>query len=121
MFLTASNSLFLLVPPVIKSHTEEYVVAVDQSVTLQCEAEGYPGPEISWHKDGQQIMESMQRRILSTGALQILFVQPEDSGRYTCTVANPAGSSTSSMELTVHGKELFLVGWGALQWLVQTA
>ncbi|XP_066048296.1 hemicentin-1 [Chamaea fasciata] len=90
------------VPPVIKSHMEEYVVAVDQSVTLQCEAEGYPGPEISWHKVGQQITESMRRRILSTGALQILFVQPGDSGRYTCTAANPAGSSTSSTELTVH-------------------
>ncbi|XP_030135337.4 hemicentin-1 [Taeniopygia guttata] len=90
------------VPPVIKSHVEEYVVAVDQSVTLQCEAEGYPGPQISWHKDGQQITESMRRRILSTGALQILFVQPGDSGRYTCTAANPAGSSTSSTELAVH-------------------
>ncbi|NWT15620.1 HMCN1 protein, partial [Vireo altiloquus] len=90
------------VPPVIKSHVKEYVVAVDQSVTLQCEAEGYPGPEISWHKDGQQIAESMRRRILSTGALQILFVQPGDGGHYTCTAANPAGSSTSSTELTVH-------------------
>ncbi|NXC61674.1 HMCN1 protein, partial [Aleadryas rufinucha] len=90
------------VPPVIKSHVKEYVVAVDQSVTLQCEAEGYPGPEISWHKDGQQITESMQKRILSTGALQILFVQPGDGGRYTCTAANPAGSSTSSTELAVH-------------------
>uniref|UniRef100_A0A8C3DQA4 Hemicentin-1 n=1 Tax=Corvus moneduloides TaxID=1196302 RepID=A0A8C3DQA4_CORMO len=90
------------VPPVIKSHVKEYVIAVDQSVTLQCEAEGYPGPEISWHKDGQQITESMRRRILSTGALQILFVQPGDGGRYTCTAANPAGSSTSSTELTVH-------------------
>ncbi|XP_059334168.1 hemicentin-1 [Ammospiza nelsoni] len=90
------------VPPVIKSHVEEYVVAVDQSVTLQCEAEGYPGPEISWHKDGQQITESMRRRMLSTGALQILFVQPGDSGRYTCTAINPAGSSTSSTELAVH-------------------
>ncbi|NXB77102.1 HMCN1 protein, partial [Donacobius atricapilla] len=90
------------VPPVIKSHMEEYVVAVDQSVTLQCEAEGYPGPEISWHKAGQQITESMRSRILSTGALQILFVQPGDSGRYTCTAANPAGSSTSSTQLTVH-------------------
>ncbi|KAL9846109.1 hemicentin-1 isoform 2-T2 [Geothlypis trichas] len=90
------------VPPVIKSHVEEYVVAVDQSVTLQCEAEGYPGPEISWHKDGQQITESMRRRMLSTGALQILFVQPGDSGRYTCTAVNPAGSSTSSTELAVH-------------------
>ncbi|NWI93347.1 HMCN1 protein, partial [Pitta sordida] len=90
------------VPPVIKPHAKEYVVPVDQSVTLQCEAEGSPGPEISWHKDGQQIMESLRRRVLSTGALQIVFVQPGDSGRYTCTATNPAGSSSSSTELAVH-------------------
>uniref|UniRef100_A0A8C3GM35 Hemicentin 1 n=1 Tax=Cairina moschata TaxID=8855 RepID=A0A8C3GM35_CAIMO len=90
------------VPPVIKSHLKEYVVPVDQSVTLQCEAEGYPGPEISWHKDGQQITESMRRRVLSTGTLQIVFVQPADTGRYTCIAANLAGSSSSSMELIVH-------------------
>ncbi|XP_010130628.1 PREDICTED: hemicentin-1, partial [Buceros rhinoceros silvestris] len=90
------------VPPVIKSHLKEYIVPVDQSVTLQCEAEGYPGPEITWHKDGQQITESMRRRILSTGALQIVFVQPADTGRYTCIAANLAGSSTSSVELAVH-------------------
>ncbi|NXJ63832.1 HMCN1 protein, partial [Rostratula benghalensis] len=90
------------VPPVIKSHLQEYVVPVDQSVTLQCEAEGYPRPEISWHKDGQQIMESLRRRILSTGVLQIVFVQPDDAGHYTCIAANLAGSSSSGMELTVH-------------------
>ncbi|XP_046779307.1 hemicentin-1 isoform X19 [Gallus gallus] len=89
------------VPPVIKSHLKEYVVPVDQSVTLQCEAEGNPGPEISWHKDGQQVAESMRRRILSTGALQIVFVQPGDTGHYTCIAANVAGSSSSSMELVV--------------------
>uniref|UniRef100_A0A493TWE9 Hemicentin-1 n=1 Tax=Anas platyrhynchos platyrhynchos TaxID=8840 RepID=A0A493TWE9_ANAPP len=90
------------VPPVIKPHLKEYVVPVDQSVTLQCEAEGYPGPEISWHKDGQQITESMRRRVLSTGTLQIVFVQPADTGRYTCIAANLAGSSSSSMDLIVH-------------------
>ncbi|XP_027579260.2 hemicentin-1 [Pipra filicauda] len=90
------------VPPVIKSHPKEYVVPVDQSVTLQCEAEGSPGPEISWHKDGQQILESLRRRVLSTGALQIVFVQPGDSGRYTCTATNAAGSSSSSTQLAVH-------------------
>ncbi|NWI60418.1 HMCN1 protein, partial [Calyptomena viridis] len=94
--------LQVLVPPVIKSHAKEYIVPVDQSVTLQCEAEGSPGPEISWHKDGQQITESLRRRVLSTGALQIVVVQPRDSGRYTCTAANPAGSSSSSTELAVH-------------------
>uniref|UniRef100_A0A8C5X6K5 Hemicentin-1 n=1 Tax=Malurus cyaneus samueli TaxID=2593467 RepID=A0A8C5X6K5_9PASS len=90
------------VPPVIKPHVKEYIAAIDQSITLPCEAVGYPGPEISWHQDGQQIEESMRRRILSTGALQIVFVQPGDSGRYTCTAANPAGSSSSSTEFTVH-------------------
>uniref|UniRef100_A0A8B9ER49 Hemicentin-1 n=1 Tax=Anser cygnoides TaxID=8845 RepID=A0A8B9ER49_ANSCY len=90
------------VPPVIKSHLKEHVVPIDQSVNLQCEAEGYPGPEISWHKDGQQITESMRRRVLSTGTLQIVFVQPADTGRYTCIAANLAGSSSSSMELIVH-------------------
>ncbi|NWU93884.1 HMCN1 protein, partial [Upupa epops] len=90
------------VPPVIKFHLKEYTALVDQSLTLLCETEGYPGPEISWHKDGQQIMESMRRRILSTGALQIVFVQPGDAGHYTCIAANLAGSSMSSMELTVH-------------------
>ncbi|XP_062437683.1 hemicentin-1 [Rhea pennata] len=90
------------VPPVIRSHLQEYVVPVDNSVTLPCEAEGYPGPEISWHKDGQQITESIRRRILSTGALQIAFIQPGDTGRYTCVAANLAGTSSSSMELVVH-------------------
>ncbi|KAK2540204.1 Hmcn1 [Columba guinea] len=90
------------VPPVIKSHLKEYVVPVDQSVSLQCEADGYPGPEISWHKDGQQITESMRRRILSTGALQLVFAQPGDAGRYTCIAANAAGSSSAGVELTVH-------------------
>lgn len=88
----------------IKSHLKEYVVPVDQSVTLQCEADGYPGPEISWHKDGQQITESMRRRILSTGALQLVFAQPGDAGRYTCIAANAAGSSSAGVELTVHSK-----------------
>lgn len=101
-FLNIFNSFS--VPPVIKSHLKEHVVPVDQSVNLQCEAEGYPGPEISWHKDGQQITESMRRRVLSTGTLQIVFAQPADTGRYTCIAANLAGSSSSSMELIVHSK-----------------
>ncbi|XP_067391212.1 hemicentin-1 isoform X2 [Emydura macquarii macquarii] len=90
------------VPPVINRHSKEYVVAVDRSVTLQCEVEGYPVPEITWLKDGQQVTESIRQRILSTGALQMAFVQPGDAGRYTCMAANVAGSSSSSMELIVH-------------------
>lgn len=77
---------------------------MDKSVTLQCEVEGYPMPEITWLKDGQLVTESIRQRILSTGALQMAFVQPGDAGRYTCMAANVAGSSSSSMELIVHSK-----------------
>uniref|UniRef100_A0A8C8RXS5 Hemicentin 1 n=1 Tax=Pelusios castaneus TaxID=367368 RepID=A0A8C8RXS5_9SAUR len=90
------------VPPSIKPHSKEYIVAVDKSATLQCEVEGYPVPEITWHKDGRQVTESIRQRILSTGALQMAFVQPGDAGHYTCMAANLAGSNVHSVSLMVH-------------------
>ncbi|KAL7984810.1 hypothetical protein Chor_003380, partial [Crotalus horridus] len=93
--------LKIQVPPVIKSHPREYVIVMDKPVTLLCEAEGYPTPLIAWQKNEQIITESMRRRVLSTGGLQIAFVQPMDTGHYTCNATNAAGSSSSSMKLIV--------------------
>uniref|UniRef100_A0A4W3JWV4 Hemicentin 1 n=1 Tax=Callorhinchus milii TaxID=7868 RepID=A0A4W3JWV4_CALMI len=90
------------VPPEIKPHPKNYVVALDRSLTLLCEAKGFPAPEITWNKDGHQVTETIRQRMLSTGALQIAFAQPGDTGRYTCTASNLAGSSSSSMLLIVH-------------------
>uniref|UniRef100_A0A3B1ILZ0 Ig-like domain-containing protein n=1 Tax=Astyanax mexicanus TaxID=7994 RepID=A0A3B1ILZ0_ASTMX len=89
------------VPPVINSSTKSYDVAVDGSVTLQCQSEGYPTPSVIWHKDGQPLTESVRQRVLSSGSLHIVFTQPGDTGRYTCTAANVAGSSSVEMSLTV--------------------
>ncbi|XP_068397521.1 hemicentin-1 isoform X4 [Eschrichtius robustus] len=90
------------VPPVISPHPKEYIIAVDKPIMLPCEADGLPPPDITWHKDGHVIMESIRQRILSSGALQIAFAQPGDAGQYTCTAANVAGSSSTSTKLTVH-------------------
>ncbi|ELV11507.1 Hemicentin-1 [Tupaia chinensis] len=90
------------VPPVVSPHPKEHVVAVDKPITLPCEADGLPPPDITWHKDGRAIVESVRQRVLSSGALQIAFAQPQDVGRYTCTAANAAGSSSQSTTLTVH-------------------
>lgn len=97
-------TLSLLVPPIISLHPEEYITAVDKPVTLPCEADGLPPPDITWHKGGHAIVESVRQRTLSSGALQIAFAQPEDTGQYTCMAANVAGSSSSSTKLTVHGR-----------------
>ncbi|XP_026645393.1 hemicentin-1 [Microtus ochrogaster] len=90
------------VPPAIGSHQKEYVTAVDKPVSLLCEAEGFPPPDITWHKDGHALTESLRQRILSSGALQIAFAQPDDAGQYTCIAANVAGSNSMSTTLTVH-------------------
>ncbi|XP_007935886.1 hemicentin-1 [Orycteropus afer afer] len=90
------------VPPVISPHPKEYVTAVDKPITLPCEVDGLPPPDITWHKDGRAVLESIRQRILSSGALQIAFAQPDDAGQYTCMAANVAGSSSTSTKLTVH-------------------
>ncbi|XP_019490993.1 PREDICTED: hemicentin-1 [Hipposideros armiger] len=96
------------VPPVISPHPKEYVIAVDKPITLPCEADGLPPPDITWHRDGHAITESIRQRILSSGALQIAFAQPDDTGQYTCMAANVAGSSSTSTKLTVHELDRWL-------------
>ncbi|KAK5869646.1 hypothetical protein PBY51_024348 [Eleginops maclovinus] len=96
------TKLRVQVPPVISSETEEYLAPVDSSVTLHCQAEGSPPPSVTWHKDGQPLHESVRQRVLSSGSLQIAFIQPSDTGRYTCTAANAAGTVSHGMSLTVH-------------------
>lgn len=77
---------------------------VDASVTLQCQADGSPSPTVSWRKDGRLLTESVRQRVLSSGSLQIAFIQPSDTGRYTCTAANAAGTVSLEMSLTVQSK-----------------
>lgn len=90
-----------VVPPTISSGTKTYLAPVDSSVTLQCQAEGSPPPAVTWHKDGQSLGESVHQRVVSSGSLQIAFIQPSDSGRYTCTAANAAGTVSFEMSLNV--------------------
>ncbi|XP_077934173.1 hemicentin-1 [Halichoerus grypus] len=90
------------VPPVISPHPEEYITALDKPISLPCEADGFPPPDITWHKDGHAIVESIRQRILSSGALHIAFAQPDDAGQYTCMATNVAGSSSMSTKLIVH-------------------
>ncbi|KAJ0032742.1 hypothetical protein NQD34_002823 [Periophthalmus magnuspinnatus] len=77
------TKLRVQVPPVISSEPQDYVSPMDSSVTLQCSVEGSPSPSVSWRKDGRLLSESIRQRVLSSGSLQIAFIQPSDTGHYT--------------------------------------
>lgn len=110
MYYVGSEYIYFLfafcpaVPPVIRSETQHYVAPMDSTVTLQCQTEGSPPPLITWHKDGQLLSDSVRHRLLSSGSLQLAFVQPSDAGRYTCIAANAAGTISLNMGLTVHSR-----------------
>ena len=79
---------FILDPPKIVNFVQEYKVAVQQSVTLRCQAEGYPEPAFTW---------SPCNNDCNTGTWTILQVLNDTI--YTCTAINSEGSD--SAETTV--------------------
>lgn len=90
-------------------HTEpvEHIVIVRGSmVTLVCEAHGVPPPTLTWMKDSE-LLSLRQNMLLYGGGesrFQLLDVQLEDAGLYTCTAKNQAGTSTKTFNLTVLGR-----------------
>lgn len=98
----------LLVSPVINEDLvdKEPRVIKGQTATFDCPVYGIPFPTVTWQKDGANISTDDPRiRILSSGIqLQIFNTMESDTGIYSCTATNPAGSDSVSLDFVVHGK-----------------
>ncbi|NWT20464.1 PALLD protein, partial [Vireo altiloquus] len=66
-----------------------------QVVVLECRVRGPPPIHVKWFRQGIEIQDSPDFRILQKKTF------PEDSGIFTCTATNEHGSVTSSAQLTV--------------------
>uniref|UniRef100_A0A8B9E3B6 Ig-like domain-containing protein n=1 Tax=Anser cygnoides TaxID=8845 RepID=A0A8B9E3B6_ANSCY len=79
-------------------------VTEGESVTLECHISGHPPPTVTWYREDYKIESSMDFQITFKAGLARLVIREafaEDSGRFTCTATNKAGSvSTSSEEVT---------------------
>ena len=58
----------LAVSPNITSYNDNYRVREGDPVTFQCVATGYPAPNITWFKGKQQLLSSMDSRIIWSNA-----------------------------------------------------
>lgn len=47
-------------PIIIDTATTNFLAVEGQAVVLPCEADGYPRPEITWRRDGGDIMSNKQ-------------------------------------------------------------
>lgn len=78
-----------------------------ESVTLDCQIGGRPAPVVLWFREDYQIESSIDFQISYTDGIARLTIREafaEDSGRFSCTATNEAGTVSTSCYLLVKGK-----------------
>ncbi|XP_046321556.1 neural cell adhesion molecule 1 isoform X18 [Marmota monax] len=98
------------VPPTVQARQTivNATANLGQSVTLVCDAEGFPEPTMSWTKDGEQVEneEDDEKYIFSddSSELTIRKVDKNDEAEYVCIAENKAGEQDASIHLKVFAK-----------------
>ncbi|KAA8592798.1 hypothetical protein FQN60_018253 [Etheostoma spectabile] len=94
-------SLSVQEPPEILPMAEEVQVALHHGTVLQCEAQGFPRPSITWQREGVPIAAGHRLAVLSNGALKFSRVTLGDAGTYQCLAKNEAGIAVGRTKLVL--------------------
>ncbi|XP_009081115.1 PREDICTED: LOW QUALITY PROTEIN: hemicentin-1-like, partial [Acanthisitta chloris] len=105
----SSEKLFnldILVPPSIigAESPGEITVVLNQEISLECRAKGFPFPDVHWFKDGKPLfLGDPNVELLDKGqVLHIKNARRVDKGRYQCSATNTAGKQVKEVKLIVH-------------------
>lgn len=83
---------------------QQVVRNLTQSVTFNCEATGYPAPNIEWFKDGQPMNYIRPNLVVGGYTMKLKNLQSTDTGHYKCQVRNEKGDVFYTYSLVVKGK-----------------
>ncbi|XP_067421681.1 neural cell adhesion molecule 1 isoform X2 [Emydura macquarii macquarii] len=98
------------VPPSVhaRQSTMNATASLSQSVTLVCDADGFPEPTMSWTKDGDLIErgddEAKYDFNYDGSELTIKKVEKSDEAEYNCIAENKAGEQDAIIHLKVFAK-----------------
>uniref|UniRef100_A0A7M4EH73 Neural cell adhesion molecule 1 n=1 Tax=Crocodylus porosus TaxID=8502 RepID=A0A7M4EH73_CROPO len=98
------------VPPSVRARqsTVNATANLSQSVTLICDADGFPEPTMSWTKDGEQIEpgddDEKYDFNYDGSRLTIRKVEKSDEAEYICIAENKAGEQDATIHLKVFAK-----------------
>jgi hypothetical protein len=86
--------------PVIAKFPTDQVVDQGNTILLECKADGYPDPEIHWHKLNSTLPLS-RSSVNENGSLVIENVRKGDTGSYACLAKTLFGSASAYARITV--------------------
>ncbi|NXY23391.1 NCAM1 protein, partial [Atrichornis clamosus] len=98
------------VPPSVRARqsTMNATANLSQSVTLACDADGFPEPTVTWTKDGEPVEEVEDEEKYSFNydgsELIIQKVDKSDEAEYICIAENKAGEADATIHLKVFAK-----------------
>ncbi|XP_041861612.1 palladin isoform X2 [Melanotaenia boesemani] len=99
-------------PPLFTKLLQDAQASEGQVVVLECRVRGSPPLQVGWYRQGNEILDSPDFRILQKKprsaaeseeicTLVIAEAFPEDGGLFCCTASNPYGSISSTAQLIV--------------------
>uniref|UniRef100_G3UK67 Titin n=1 Tax=Loxodonta africana TaxID=9785 RepID=G3UK67_LOXAF len=108
---SSSTSLKVKEPPIFskKPHPIETLKGAD--VHLECELQGTPPFQVSWHKDKRELRSGKKYKIMSENfltSIHILHVDAADIGEYQCKAINDVGTDTCIGSITLRAPPRFL-------------
>ena len=104
-------------PPVVKVLNSRLGQLIGKETILECTVTSYPRAKIMWVKNGVPIQHSYKYRLeLYTGdtydtfalTLQILYINQNDFGDYTCEATNRMGIDKETMVLYGERRDKFI-------------
>ncbi|XP_056400781.1 neural cell adhesion molecule 1 isoform X3 [Hyla sarda] len=96
------------VPPTVRARQMviNATASMGESVTVSCEADGFPEPEISWTKRGEPIEDGDDKYSFSDDMSEMTIhgIEKDDEAEYNCIAENKAGDSEATILLKVYAK-----------------
>ena len=74
-----------------------------EDITLSCKVSGLK-VEVNWKKNGLPLPKNDSNTLCDSSTLVISNVGSDDTGDYSCEARNPAGSSSSTVKISLAGR-----------------
>lgn len=95
--------LLVQVPPTWKREPNDLSVVLGNTISVPCEADGFPQPRITWLKGQGKMSEQFHSIPSKNNTLSVNYATPSDAGYYMCEASNGVGSDLSKIiHLDVH-------------------